>query len=86
MNFGFVHLAVARPAVSNDRNWPGPVVGQRLLLGSDCTIAVTAVGQPREVLQSATTPHGAAAAKSLLRLLRQRNKLGGQRLSGWLTG
>ena len=24
MNFGFVHLAAARPAVSNDRNWPGP--------------------------------------------------------------
>jgi len=24
MNFGLVHLSVARPAVSNDRNWPKP--------------------------------------------------------------
>ena len=29
MNFGFVHLAVARTAVSNDRNWPGLPVRSR---------------------------------------------------------
>ena len=44
------------------------------------------VGQRQEVLQRQKTLHGAAAAKSLLPLLRQRNKLGGLRLIGWLTG
>lgn len=48
--------------------------------------ADAAVGQPQVVMQWRRTLYGAAAAKSLLRLLRQSDKLGGLRLSGWLTG
>ena len=48
--------------------------------------AEAVVGQQQEVLQRQKTLHGAAAAKSLLRPLRQRNKLGGLRSNGWLTG